>query len=350
MAIYNYNEVKTKFKNDYNIKVQISRKKLFKIHKGIYSDTKNYHELSPILKKYPGCIITLESAYYYYELSTVKPEIISIGTRRNFTRIKFPNTKQYFYSDTTLDKNATHYIKDNLEINIFSRERLLVELIRNKNKFSQTYYDEVFHNYLKISDSLDTSLILKYAQMYKIKEAEEFANKYIHEINDYDYDDFDDYISGCLSGDKDKVYLYGSKYLMFTKKCECCNSYTISALQKVCYMCGWWEKQNSSNSEKDLLLNDYKTKYLRTISENSDYVWSENINRINPVKKIIKKTIIDEPKISCGCCGKLSLKKWYDQCNHCGWIADYIQEEDRYTCRGANQYSLYDYKSNYLCL
>ena len=58
MNVYNYKEVKEKFKNQYNIEVQITRKKLFKIAKGLYSDTKNVDELVILFKKYPGCKLT----------------------------------------------------------------------------------------------------------------------------------------------------------------------------------------------------------------------------------------------------------------------------------------------------
>ena len=88
MIIYNYKEIKEKFKNQYQIKIQLQRKKLFKIQKGLYSDTKNVDELTILFKKYPGSILTLESAFYYYELSNNKPEKKIVGTKRNFTRIR----------------------------------------------------------------------------------------------------------------------------------------------------------------------------------------------------------------------------------------------------------------------
>ena len=175
MNVYNYKEVKEKFKSQYNIEVQITRKKLFKIAKGLYSDTKNVDELVILFKKYPDCILTLESAFYYYELSEYKPNKITVGTRRNFTRIPMSNVEQFFYSNTRLDDNSIHYIKDGLEVNVFSRERLLVELIRNKKRFNQEYYKEVYDNFLRISDSLDEELVVKYAKMYRNKEAENFA-------------------------------------------------------------------------------------------------------------------------------------------------------------------------------
>ena len=178
MNVYNYKEIKSILKNEYNIKINLARKKIFKLDKGIYSDTKDVDELTILFKKYPGIILTLESAFYYYDLSSTKPNKIIVGTRRNFTRIKNSNVKQVFYSNTRLDDNAIHYIKNGIEVNVFSRERLLVELIRNKKNFSNEYYNEVYYNFLRISDSLDDYLVLEYARFYRNREAEEFAQKY----------------------------------------------------------------------------------------------------------------------------------------------------------------------------
>ena len=39
--LYNYNEALKKYKDDYNIKKAVSNKEIYKIEKGIYSDTPN---------------------------------------------------------------------------------------------------------------------------------------------------------------------------------------------------------------------------------------------------------------------------------------------------------------------
>lgn len=350
MSVYNYKEIKEKLKNQYNIEVQITRKKLFKIAKGLYSDTKNVDELAIIFKKYPGCILTLESAFYYYELSEYKPNKITVGTRRNFTRITMDNVEQFFYSNTRLDDNAIHYIKDGLEVNVFSRERLLVELIRNKKRFNQEYYKEVYDNFLRISDSLDEELVVKYAKMYRNKEAESYAKMYIH---DTDYNQYDDYL---FTNDKNKAYAYGKLHsYKFSKECECCHNITLNWSQEVCYRCGWWNSYTKTKDEEELndkngsSLSNYRIQYLKLIEKNPEFTWSESRNRINPIRKIVKKNIIDEEKNICACCGNHSIKRWYDQCEICGWIADYIQESDNgdNDSKGANEYPLWLYIEEY---
>lgn len=351
MSVYSYKEIKEKFKNEYNIKIQLKRKKIFKIQKGLYSDTKAVDELTILFKKYSGCILTLESAFYYYELSNVKPNKIIVGTRRNFTRINLYNVHQIFYSNTYLDDNAIHYVKNGIEVNIFSRERLLVELIRNKNKFSKDYYDEVYRNYLRISDSLDSNLVLEYAKMYRNKDAENFARKYIHYIRNDTEDDYEYY----FGRDKSKAYAYGAKAPFYEKECECCNNKTIGILQEVCYKCGWWNSycktvdENEMNDENGMSLKSYRNQYLEKLKNNPNYNWAETRNRTGPIRKIIKKTIIDEEKNICSCCGHSTINKWYDQCYYCGWIADYVQEDENldYEDNGPNKYPLWWYKEDY---
>lgn len=349
MNVYNYKEIKSILKNEYNIKINLARKKIFKLDKGIYSDTKDVDELTILFKKYPGIILTLESAFYYYDLSSIKPNKIIVGTRRNFTRIKNSNVKQVFYSNTKLDDNAIHYIKNGIEVNVFSRERLLVELIRNKNNFSNEYYNEVYYNFLRISDSLDDYLVLEYARFYRNREAEEFAQKYIHYIKteeDYSY---------LYIKDKNKEYVRNLRFNKFDEICECCNSKTINMYQYVCYKCGWWNSysktidQNEYSEENASSLNLYRKKYLEELNKNKYYCWSETRNRMGPIKKIVKNTIIDEEKNICACCNGNTINKWYDQCYYCGWIADYVQELDDADCdeKGPNKYALWWYKEDY---
>lgn len=351
MRIYNYKEVKEIYKNEYNIKNQLIRKKLFKLEKGLYSDTKEVDELTIIFKKYPGCILTMESAFYYYELSTIKPDKIVVGTRRNFTRIKQSNVKQIFYSNARLDDNAIHYVKNNLEVNVFSRERLLVELIRNKNKYSEEYYNEVYRNFLRISDSLDDSLVLKYAKMYRNNEAVDFANKYIHYIRKEYEEDFDYF----FNRDKNNAYMYGKRLNNFEEECECCKSKTIGLFQEVCYKCGWKNTYYKTSNEDEISeengasLKEYRNQYLETLKKDPNYIWSEKRNRTGPMRKIIKKTIIDEEKNICACCNCQTISGWYDQCYYCGWIADYVQEDDNEDAEdnGPNKYPLWWYKEDY---
>ena len=51
---------------------------------------------------------------------------------------------------------------EGIDILIYNKERLLVELIRNKHKFSFDLYKELINNYRKIIHELDISVITEY--------------------------------------------------------------------------------------------------------------------------------------------------------------------------------------------
>ena len=55
----------------------------------------------------------------------------------------------------------------NTEIPIYSKERLLVDLIRFKSRLSFDYYKEIIGNYRKIVEELDFFSIEEYAEKLK---------------------------------------------------------------------------------------------------------------------------------------------------------------------------------------
>lgn len=52
-------------------------------------------------------------------------------------------------------------------VNIYDKERLLVELIRKRNQISFDYYKELISSYRESSDKLDMYKIEKYLALYK---------------------------------------------------------------------------------------------------------------------------------------------------------------------------------------
>ena len=56
---------------------------------------------------------------------------------------------------------------ENIVINIYNEERMLVELIRKKNIMPFDYYKELITSYRKKSDKLDIYKIQEYISYYK---------------------------------------------------------------------------------------------------------------------------------------------------------------------------------------
>ncbi len=165
--LYFHKELKEKLKSDYQIQKAVSDKEYYKIENGLYSDQELVNPLEIILKKYPNAIFTSDSAYYYYDLTDVIPDYFYLATKRTDSRINDKNIKQVFISNELFEFGKTQIEVENIKINIYDEERMLVELIRKKNIIPFDYYKEIITSYRKRTDKLDIYKIQEYISYYK---------------------------------------------------------------------------------------------------------------------------------------------------------------------------------------
>lgn len=168
--LYSYKELLNKYKSNYQIEKAARKQEVFKIEKGIYSDKKNVHYLEIITKKYPHAIITGGSAYYYHGLTDVIPDKVYLGTKRNAVRINDDRVKQIFISDNLFELGKEKLNFEGVTINIYNKEKLLIELIKNKKNISFDYYKEIILNYRAISEELQNWKIEQYLENYALEE------------------------------------------------------------------------------------------------------------------------------------------------------------------------------------
>ena len=148
--LYTYNEIKNKYKSTYQIRKALKNKEFFKIEKGIYSDIPNVHYLAVIMKKYPYGVFSSYSAYYYHNLTDVIPNKI----------------KQIRMKDELYNLGKTEIDYEGIKINIYDKERMLIDLARNKNQIGYDLYKEIISNYRKLANTLDTQKIEEYLQYF----------------------------------------------------------------------------------------------------------------------------------------------------------------------------------------
>lgn len=168
--IYNYKEIKEKYKNNYQIEKAIKEQKIYKIEKNIYSDKKNINYLEFISKKYPNAIFTMDSAFYFYNLTDVIPTKIDLAIERNSSRIKDNKINQILTIKKLFDIGKIQFEVEGVTINIYDKERMLIELIRNKKKMAFDYYKEIIKNYRKNINNLDISKIEEYIEKFPHEE------------------------------------------------------------------------------------------------------------------------------------------------------------------------------------
>lgn len=165
--IYTRKEISNKYKSTYQLNRAIIKKEIFKVQNGIYSDKEYVNPLAIISKKYPKAVITMESAFYYWNLTDVIPEKIHLATTRNSVRFKENDIKQYFVEEDLFEFGKITKKIEGVEINIYDKERLLIELLRKKKQLPFDYYKEIILNYRRIIDTLDSFKLSEYISYYK---------------------------------------------------------------------------------------------------------------------------------------------------------------------------------------
>ncbi len=165
--IYSGKEVLEKYGTRYNLSKALKNKEIFKLEHGIYSDKDLVNPMIIASKKYPSAIITMDSAFYYYDLTDVIPKKTFVATNRNSNTIKDEKIIQIRVPKEILNYGKEDVIVDGEKVKMYNKERLLVELIRKRKQISFDYYKEIVSNYRKISEDLDMYKIEEYLSLYK---------------------------------------------------------------------------------------------------------------------------------------------------------------------------------------
>lgn len=163
--LYFHKELKEKLKSDYQIQKAVEEKKYFKVDDGLYSDKPNADYIEIIAKKFPNFVIYGDSAYYYHNLTDFIPSKVVLATTKN-NKIRSKFVKQVRLTDELFNIGITQTQINGITINIYDKERMLIELARGKNGMGYDMYKEIITNYRKIADNLDMEKIEKYLSYF----------------------------------------------------------------------------------------------------------------------------------------------------------------------------------------
>lgn len=153
--LFSYGELLERFGSAYQIKKAVNAGRLFRLSRGLYSDDVYQNPDAIACAQWAQAVITMDSAFYRYDLTDAVPIVVHVATPRNATRIKDARVRQYFMEPRLMEMGVrTVECEDGL-IRIFSRERMLVELLRNSARLSFDYYKELISSFRRISDELD---------------------------------------------------------------------------------------------------------------------------------------------------------------------------------------------------
>ena len=162
--VMNYSECLKKYKNVYQINKALASGEIFKIEPGIYSDRSFEFETAVISKKYPKAVFTLRSAFYYLNLTDTIPDKYYLETDKDDAKIRDKRVIQSFDNFGILELGMIVHEIDGNPIRMYGYERMLLELLRNKNRLSFDYYKEIIINYRKRIDTMDITLMQDMAE------------------------------------------------------------------------------------------------------------------------------------------------------------------------------------------
>lgn len=164
--ILSYADCIRKFGNAYQLNKALEDGLVFKLEDGIYSDSEYESEVAIISKKYPDGIFTGEYAFYVYGLTDLIPEKYTLATKAKATPLVDGRIEQIYTRDDLLNIGVIQMEVDGATIPIYDKERMLVELLRNKNKMPKDLYKEIIGNYRRIIESLEIWRIQEYLDIF----------------------------------------------------------------------------------------------------------------------------------------------------------------------------------------
>lgn len=180
--IYKYSELIKKriYISDIEIKKAIKDEKLFKISLGLYSDRRLNSKLEIISKKYDNYIFNSDSAFFYHGLTDNIPLKYHLSGKRGAQKIKNDDIVQTYMDDKYFEIGDSFIFYNDIKIRVYDKERMLIELVRNKNSISYDMYKEIINNYRNIIDSLNLLKLQKY--LSKFKEGEKYLKMIQEEV------------------------------------------------------------------------------------------------------------------------------------------------------------------------
>ena len=154
--LLSFNEAVKEYGNQYQLSQALAQQKVYKIEEGIYSTDKYVSEVVTVMKKYPKAVLTGEYAFYFHGLTDIVPEKYDIATPSKSARLKDARIRQIYVRDDIFS----------LGIRIYDKERMLIELLRNKNSMPYDLYKEILLHYRKIITELQLWRIQEYATVF----------------------------------------------------------------------------------------------------------------------------------------------------------------------------------------
>ena len=164
--ILSYSEAVNRFGSEYKLGRAVSDKKIFKQEDGVYSTERYVPELGVIMKKYPKAVLAGEYAFYCHGLTNVIPEKYDLATPSKSAKMTDARVRQIYVKDDVFPLGIEEKDIDGVMVRIYDKERMLIELLRNKNTMPYDLYKEIIVSYREMIMNLEIWRIQEYAAVF----------------------------------------------------------------------------------------------------------------------------------------------------------------------------------------
>lgn len=169
--LYSFAECKKKYGSPYQIAKAVKARSLFKMGVGVYSDTGEENELQIVQWRHPQAVMTLDSAYFYHDLTDEIPDAYHMATDCKARRIADPLVRQFYMPAGTFEIGQTTVEHCGDTVRTYDLERLLIETARMKGKLPSDLYKEVVLAFRQRAEKLETHKITDYLRHFAKRDA-----------------------------------------------------------------------------------------------------------------------------------------------------------------------------------
>lgn len=167
MMLYGYDDMLKRLGSAYQIGRAVDSGSFYKVARGLYSDVRHPDPTAVVCALCPQAVITMDSAFYLHGLTDVVPELVHVAMPRNSTRIRDDRVRQYFMEPVLMTVGVEERRGEDGAVRLFTRERMLVELLRHAGSMPLDYYKELVASYRKLASSLDMREVEDCMALYK---------------------------------------------------------------------------------------------------------------------------------------------------------------------------------------
>ena len=164
--LYSFTECKKTFGSPYQVERAVRDGRLFRMGAGVYSDTGEENELQVVQWRHPHAVMTLDSAYFYYDLTDEIPDAYYMATDRKARPMNDPLVRQFYMPAGTFELGITRIDYCGNAIRTYDLERLLIETARMKGRLDPALYKEVILSFRRKADSLLSHRLSDYLQHF----------------------------------------------------------------------------------------------------------------------------------------------------------------------------------------